>query len=263
MGHKIQSTDKGRFRESLKPEKSLDESIDDFFADVKPLIKGDSETHRRIYIWKELHIMSANVFNRIRRTVTSFYLEVLLPLIKRIARKMGPLGIGIFAISITFILFAMVLINGANNADKKTPNGVLGTSDGALTDGTLPREKPVFDILLPQGKTAEQLGGIVKVSPEGNAPVYAFADSLDNIKLIVSQQKVPDQIELGTKTLEQLATEFQATNIIEVDGNRIYHGKTDKGVQSIVFVKNDLLVLIRADSVLSDDLWAGYIVGFR
>ena len=268
MGRKIKAEDTARFKGTRSSGKSLDQAIDDFFAEQKPLLKGDKHQEENIHLGIFVRDHVAKTFARTKSAVKDFSKNALTPVSKKVLERISSVRLGIAVFALILFVIAVILFNGANDAGKKNgvaTTGILGTSgETATNDGSLPRvEKQDFEVLLPAGKSVEELGGIVLVSPEGNDPVYAYLDTLEQAKLNISMQKTPAQLSSGAQTLEQLASGFQATKIIEIDGNRIYHGSTGKGVQSLIFVKNGLLVLIRSDIVLNDDTWAGYIVGFK
>jgi hypothetical protein len=124
--------------------------------------------------------------------------------------------------------------------------------------------KPDFTLLLPSGKRSDQVS-FAKVSPEGNDAVYAFVDKLDGYEIKVSEQKVPKQFDYNRDVeLERVAKNFQATNVIQIDSTKVYHGYSEKQkVQSLVFIKKDRLVFISSPTKLSDDTWTGYVLDLK
>lgn len=139
-------------------------------------------------------------------------------------------------------------------------------SSQAADGGSLPRNQtPEFATLLPKGKTADQLGGFARISPPDKEAVYGFADTYQNYQINVSQQKVP-AIFKGNEDakLEELAKSYQATSVIQIDDSRVYHGYAQNAkVQSLIFIKNDLLIFIRSPQKLSDEAWASYIISLK
>lgn len=124
----------------------------------------------------------------------------------------------------------------------------------------LPREKPPFKILYPAGKDASVFGDPVRVSPSNNDPVYAYTDNISDTEVILSQQKIPSSFEGNTSAqLEKVAKNFQATDSFSVDSVTVFYGKSSSGVQSLVFIKGNLLVFIKSPSELSQEVWAAYI----
>jgi len=137
-------------------------------------------------------------------------------------------------------------------------------SDSQGSIGELPKETPRFDILIPSGKKYSDLG-VVRVSPEGNEPVYTYVDMVGSSEASISQQEVPKSFKYDKNTeLEKVAKEFQATDVIQIDSIKVFHGISDKNKQqSLIFIKEDLLVFIKSPQKLSDEVWAGYIIGLN
>ena len=126
-------------------------------------------------------------------------------------------------------------------------------------------EKTDFDLLLPTGKVASDYD-IAKVSPPENDPVYAYVDILNGAELRVSQQAIPESFKGNVATkIQEIATNFQATDVIQINDMKIYHGFSDKqgGVQSLIFEKNNLIVFIASPVKFSDDVWTGYILNLN
>lgn len=146
-------------------------------------------------------------------------------------------------------------VNTANSAG----TSVIGGAAPEI-EKEIPRESLDFQLLYP-GSADKDAYAIAKVSPQGMPPAYTYLDrfSEDGSIFRVTQQQVPDVFDLA-KTAE----EFQATSVIQIDDNLIYHGYSEKGrTQSLLFTKNDLLVLIRSPEKFSDDLWASYVLSMQ
>jgi hypothetical protein len=120
-------------------------------------------------------------------------------------------------------------------------------------------QKPDFELLFPAGKNAAQLGGIGRISPKNAVPAYAYADKLDNARITVTEQKLPDNFQNNSGALEETARNFSASRTLEVDGSQVYIGESGTGPQSLIFQRDGLLILISADSQVSDDSWISYI----
>lgn len=144
----------------------------------------------------------------------------------------------------------------------KPQTEILGDSveSGLMAQEDLPREKPAFSLLFPDGKTSSNYD-IVRISPPEADASYTFLDRFSDDSQIfrVTQQEIPKNF-----NLEEAATGFQATSIIDVDGNKIYHGYSEGGgIQSILFIKKDKLILIRSTQRYSDDQWAAYYLSLK
>lgn len=133
-------------------------------------------------------------------------------------------------------------------------------ASGVLNVADAQEQKPQFDTVLPQGKAIEDLGGWVRVSPTDKDPVFAFVDVVDGTQLNVSQQQLPENLRTDTsKKVAELATGFAANEKIDAHGLEAYVGTSIRGPQSVIFVKNNLLILIKSSGKLTNQQWADYI----
>ncbi len=118
---------------------------------------------------------------------------------------------------------------------------------------------PEYQTTLPQGKSIKELGGWKRISPPGKAPVFAYADSLDDVPISVSQQTLPKSFKENTNDeLAELAKKFNATTKVDASGIPVYIGTSAKGPQSTIFAKNNLLILIKSQSKIDNKSWARY-----
>lgn len=130
----------------------------------------------------------------------------------------------------------------------------------ALQPKPAPLNAPPFDALLPANKSIEQLGGWNKLTPPNTDPAYVFSDAIGAISITVSQQVLPTSFTANPgQSLTDLAKAYSATEQIEVDGTKVYIGTSSKGPQSVLFVKNNLLVLIKSQARVTNDAWDTYI----
>lgn len=186
-------------------------------------------------------------------SLTKRHREVVLNLInsnKKISAYFGTAMVLIILVSAFFIL--------SNNSGDK---GVLG--DNSSTEGVsgqLPKEKPEFRLLYPQGVAEDQFE-VVRISPPGTEPSYTYLDRFteDGAIFRVTQQQIPSGF-----SLEKTAQDFQATNVIKINDTIIYHGYSEKGgIQSLLFEKDRKLILIRSTQKFPDDVWVGYFLSLR
>lgn len=158
-----------------------------------------------------------------------------------------------------FILVVLVSVfNGGS--DKQATLGD-SSSNTSVKEQDLPRELPSdFELLFPQGRSEADYD-VVRISPDNVDPSYTYIDRMneDSTVFRVTQQKVPNDFEL-----EDVATNFQATNVIQIDQNKIYHGFNDEaGVQSVIFIKSGNLFTISSSMKYTDDNWVGYYLSLR
>lgn len=146
-------------------------------------------------------------------------------------------------------------------------NGRSGSS-GVSGDGIAAEivyESPEFTTVVPEGKSIADLGGWARVSPPGSDKVYAFSDTIGDTNIIVSQQRIPKQFEAEPDVkLREFAESYAANRVLPTsDDTTAYIGTSAKGPQSVLLIKNDLLILIKSSSIISDDSWVGYIASLK
>jgi hypothetical protein len=122
-----------------------------------------------------------------------------------------------------------------------------------------PLDKLEYQTVVPKDKSIQQLGGWQRVSPPNTTPVFAYGDTIDGVKISVSQQPLPDSFIEGTDAqLDALAKSFGATDEIKATGIKVYIGTSAKGPQSAILIKNGLLILIKSEKKIDDQSWAKY-----
>jgi hypothetical protein len=142
---------------------------------------------------------------------------------------------------------------------EKQSNAALKSTNGNLTKGT-----PEYKTYVPSGKSIESLGGWTRVSPPERNPVYAYNDSIAGTPIIVSQQPIPKEFKPDVDSqVSDLAKGYHADHFITVDNAKVYIGTSAKGPQSVILVKGETLILIKASAKLSDDQWTGYVHTLR
>jgi hypothetical protein len=159
--------------------------------------------------------------------------------------------------ALAFLILVPVMLFTLSSNNNQTDT--LGDSVN-VSSQELPKEKPNFDLLYPNG-ASDGSYEVVRNSPEGSDPSYVYVDSFSvaDEKFQISQQEVPDNFDL-----EKVANDFQATNIIQIDDSKVYHGYSEKAaVQSLIFVKDGKLVLISSPKKFPDDQWANYIISMK
>lgn len=125
-------------------------------------------------------------------------------------------------------------------------------------------QSPNYQTVLPEGKSINELGGWYNISPKESAPVYAYKDTVDDVEIKVSQQPIPDNfVQNVDSSVSNLAKSYNATNQLIVDGLKIYIGNNAKGPQTVIFTKDDILILITSTAKISDSSWSNYIKSLR
>lgn len=136
----------------------------------------------------------------------------------------------------------------------------LGSIIYVFTTSRKPALAPTYDVVLPQRTTIETLGGWQRVNPSGSDPVFAYSDTIDDTAISVSQQPLPASFVGNVDAkVKELADNYSATTVIEAGGTKAYIGRSAKGPQSIIFAKNNTLVLIKSQKAISQADWIQYI----
>lgn len=164
------------------------------------------------------------------------------------------------AVAIVGLVLGGVLLN---RDTPETPQslGVSSNGNQQIAAPELPDEDPSFELLYREPYTKEDYR-IVRSSPEGNTPAYTFIDRVDQTEVRITQQQIA-AIE-GFSGVGEAAENFQATDVIQVDGENIYHGVNERsGVQSLITTKNGILILISSPRQLPDEVWVGYVTSLQ
>lgn len=124
--------------------------------------------------------------------------------------------------------------------------------------------KPEYPTMLPEGKSIETLGGWTRVSPADREPVFAYVDTIGPNRIIVSQQPLPKQFKDDTASqVENFAKGYLADVKITAGNITAYIGTSAKGPQSVIFTKNNLLILIKSSVKIETAKWGEYISSLR
>ena len=130
--------------------------------------------------------------------------------------------------------------------------------------GTLPKETPSYRTILPGGVSIETLGGWARVSPPGRESVFAYADKIGKVSITVSEQPTPSSFKTDpAKSVEDLAKSYSATRFVTAGNTKVYIGSSAGGPQSVIFLKSDLLVLIKSSAEIADNVWISYVEMMR
>lgn len=161
-------------------------------------------------------------------------------------RKLLFGGLAALLISGTYLAFVL--------SRRENPTPITNSQPSELV------ENVEYQTILPKNKTIAELGGWRRVSPPDGDPVFAYIDKINEIPISVSQQPIPKQL-MGDvdKKIEQLAKDYSATKILSVDTAKVYVGTSTKGPQSVLFVKNNLLIMIKSQKNIDDNSWTQYI----
>ncbi|MDB5162443.1 MAG: hypothetical protein JWO54_242 [Candidatus Saccharibacteria bacterium] len=141
--------------------------------------------------------------------------------------------------------------------------GVLTIKNKATENGTKNTQAvdaPNYKTVLPTGASISSLGGWSRISPPENDPVYAYTDAINGVSINVSEQPLPASFkgDVDAEVLE-LAKKYSATTQVNAGSVKVYIGTSAKGPQSVIFTKNNLLVLIKSQQKIDDKNWEKYV----
>lgn len=172
--------------------------------------------------------------------------------LSKIPRKQLLFG-GIICVVALVALASYILLTQHTSKPISTPQAT-GTTP-SLTKGT-----PDYSTVLPVDKSIKDLGGWTRVSPPDRNPVFAYVDKIGNETINVSEQPLPEDFKTDTaQQIDLLAQGFKANEKITVGTVTVHIGTSEKGPQSIIFSKNNLLILIKSSIRIDNSQWAEYI----
>lgn len=180
-------------------------------------------------------------------------------------RPKKPKGI-VFSRRYVFAVGVLVLLAagfGGYKSGLLPFGGADGTGSGsAATDGkgeTLGQQsaapaKPPYKTLTSHNTSARP----IRYDPEYK--VASYTDTIGTIPITVSQQQLPEPFKKDPSgELSKLAENISANDPVEASGLKAYVGTSAKGPQTLVMVKNDLLIFIKSNTKVPKDAWAKYI----
>lgn len=128
----------------------------------------------------------------------------------------------------------------------------------------LQKGTPDYPTLLPEGKSANDLGGWTRISPPEREPVYAYVDTIASVPVSVSQQPLPPTFKSDPdKKVRDLAMAQNADKSLSAGSIKLYIGTSKNGPQSVIFNTDALLVLIKSSAAVPDDEWKKYVESLR
>lgn len=181
---------------------------------------------------------------------------VLKPLKRQFVKLPGKARVAVSACVVILLLVgAHGLFAGGDQPEVKA----AASKRQSLTRGT-----PDYATVLPAGKTIDDLGGWIRVSPPNRNAVYAYADKVGGVRVDVSEQPLPPALKNNTpEQMARLAQSYAANGTLTAGGTTVYIGTSAKGPQSLILSQKNLLILIKSASPLADKQWVAYINSLR
>jgi|GEM_PF-1332888 len=156
------------------------------------------------------------------------------------------------------LLFICILLVGGYTLFAPHPAEVVNVNKQPVKKepGLIPG-KPEYAVLAPVGKTVQDLNGWIRSDKN---PLFVYIDKIGDIQINVSQQPIPEEFMPDVDTqVEKFAKAYKANSKITIGTTVVYIGSTVKGPQSVIFTKNDLLILIASSDKIENDQWIQYI----
>jgi len=121
-------------------------------------------------------------------------------------------------------------------------------------------EQPHYPTLLPGNTSIATLGGWQRVSPPDSDPVFAYADTINNVNVTVSEQPLPSSFKSAVDIhVASLAEQYNATKQLHAGSTTVYVGTSAKGPQSVILTEKGVLILIKSQKTISDKAWINYV----
>ena len=191
-------------------------------------------------------VLTPTPSNSVRNSKAVNKLNTIPRLRRLLFTKKGIVIAGIVIVVIICLIIGIAI--GHHNASQQIANDSNGD------------QSPIYQTILPEGKTIDQLGGWERVSPAKASPVFAYIDIIGSIPVSVSEQPLPKSFKTNTASqIAELAKGYNATDSVSAGSMQVYIGTSAKGPQSVIFTKNNLLILIKSQNVIEDTAWIKYI----
>jgi len=140
---------------------------------------------------------------------------------------------------------------------KETPVAVTTASTEVLGQQTV-QQQPDFKTIQPDNKTA------TPVSYDADKKVASYTDTLENVSITVSQQPLPEGFLADPAgSVEGLAKQFSANEIITAGVHTAYLGTSAKGPQSVVMQRDGLLIFLYSNKEIPAEAWGKYIAALQ
>jgi hypothetical protein len=200
-------------------------------------------------------VKQAIKLSRLKRITTRFSTSLTkIPSIRMLTKRQ----LLILLVVIVAIIGAMIYIIVSSNSSQNNPDDQSSSTTGATS------HTPTYSTVLPANKNIKQLGGWTRVSPPSSNPVFAYADTIDSTAITVSEQPLPDSFKSDPNgQIDALSQHFNAKNTFDAGGTTVHIGTSLKGPQSLILIKNNLLVLITSATKIDNAKWIEYITNLR
>jgi hypothetical protein len=253
---------------SGEPKKPLttEDAIIDLYEDPFKKDKGDEQVVINIDFAKPIEVLG-KVLRRIvelarvaQSKITKENANKLIAHVKTATLKQKLIYAGVTTFALVFFVGGTILEQGGNSGSGDNGGQVQGDQSQSVELAIAPE----FEILYPAARTKEDFAaGIAKISPPGAPATYAYVDNVNGSELQVSQQQLPDRFKSNQdQEFKEFAESFAANTKVDGDNLLAYVGLNAEGPQSVVMIKDDLLILIKTKKELPPEVWSQYLTSF-
>lgn len=163
------------------------------------------------------------------------------------------------ALTLTVLAIAVLTTLTLLKDNTNTAQPVNADSQQVLSSN-LPTS-PTFTTLAPGGDIHQATGGELRY--DSAKQVASYTDTVQNVAITVSQQELPGHFVLDPAAgMANLASSINSKDQFNVGDTTVYVGQPNN-TQTAVFMKNQVLVFIVAQTPLSNEVLAAYINGLR
>ncbi|HEX5448268.1 MAG TPA: hypothetical protein VFW90_03675 [Candidatus Saccharimonadales bacterium] len=127
------------------------------------------------------------------------------------------------------------------------------------------RSNPSFTPVAPSDKPKLGQFQPKNTAYDGRRNLYSYTDNLQNNRLTVSEQPLPDKYGSDQKAISKIASQIGADQPIALQGGRTAYVKTDSrsNAQTIVLNVGKVLVIVNSPYAHTNQVWAIYLNSLR
>jgi hypothetical protein len=229
-------------------------------------MKSKENTNRKRIVWQDITPAKPIVrmpVKKIKRTFKITIPKIYIPIViknisKSITRTRQRKIVFVICMLIIATVIAIYVIQRRMQPTTLPTSSTDGINNSMHTSDKLIPGTPTYTPILPAGKTLKDLGGGFIRSDQ--QPSFIYVDKVGTTQINVSEQPLPDSFKDNpSREVQALANSFNATEKISLGNNTIYIGSYGQGLQRVIFIKNNLLVLITSNGSVTTSQWATYV----
>jgi hypothetical protein len=119
----------------------------------------------------------------------------------------------------------------------------------------VPSKDIKFDTVLPRGRNIPD----DKLFYDAKRNFVRYDDQINAVKISVSQQPLPEAFKSDPDgNAKRIAADFSATEMLSMEGQNMYYGVSEKGPQTMILTKNDVLIFINTTTMIEKESLKAY-----